>query len=679
MKPNPTSRHPLELFQRAGFWRGPCLACALWLVGESNVTAATFSDWQYHQELQVPSATLVKINLPIATLDAAQPGLEDLRVLDGNGNEVPYLIERPRPTGKVVREAKQFRDTLTADATVITLETGFTQPVDGITLTTPAASFIKAVQVEGSTDGINWRTLAAGQPIFRQPNGASRLLISIPAGGWPFLRLTVDNRRSPPVPFTSARIHAAAAEAVPGELVSVQITDRTESPDETRLTLNLGAARLDLSDVEIKTTDPLFTRQVTLIAPEVVENVVKERKLATSVIYRVAVEGQPTAAQLSFPLELQTPTRELLLLIQNDDSLPLQISTVHARRRPVYLMFLPRQGGTYSVLTGNRRATAPRYDLAPLGSNLKATTVSSLQLSPLAPNPDYRAAEALPEVAASGSALDTSAWTYRKRVSVARVGVQQLELDLEVLAHAQASFADVRLLSDGKQLPYIREHTSAIRSLTPTVTPANDPKKPKLSRWSIKLPHRSLPLLRLVCETHAPLFKRDVTLYEEVTDDRGHKYQRTLGQVAWVQTPEHKLRQLVLPLASAPSGDTLFLEINNEDNPPIDLSKFELAYPVTRILFKAALETPVYLYYGNRRADFPRYDLSLVAAQMLAADKTSVQLGSEEKLKKSSWHEQTSLAGGSRLIFWVVLALVVVVLLFVIGRLLPKSSPPPDA
>ncbi len=652
------------------------LACALWLVGGSNVTAATFSDWQYRQELQVPSATLVKINLPMDTLDAAQPGLEDLRVLDSNGNEVPYLIERPRPNGKVIREPKQFRDSLMADATVITLETGFTQPVDGITLTTPAASFIKAVQVEGSADGKNWRTLAAGQPIFRQPNGASRLLIPLSAEVWPFLRLTVDNRRSPPVPFTGARIHAAATEAVPSELVSVQITDRTESPDETRLTLNLGAALLDLSDLEIETVDPLFARKVTLVAPEVVENVVRERKLATSVIYRVAVEGQPTAAQLSFPLELQTPARELLLLIQNDDSLPLQISTVHAKRRLVYLIFLPRQGGKYSVLTGNRRATAPRYDLATLGSNLKATTVSSLHLSPLAPNPDYRAAEALPEVVASGSALDTSAWTYRKRVSVARVGVQQLELDLEVLAHAQASFADVRLVSDGKQLPYIREHTSAIRSLTPTVTPTNDPKKPKISRWSIKLPHRSLPLLRLLCETHAPLFKRDVTLYEEVMDDRGHKYQRTLGQAAWVQTPEHKLRQLVLPLGSPPSGDTLFLEINNEDNPPIDLDKFVLAYPVTRVLFKAASEMPVYLYYGSRRADFPRYDLSLVAAQMLAADKTSVQLGNEETLKKSSWHEQTSLAGSSRLIFWAVLALVVVVLLFVIGRLLPKQSPP---
>lgn len=680
MKLNPTSRRRSEPFHRVQMVATQrfILALSLWFSLAGDAGAATFSDWQYRQEIQITSPGLVKINLPVDTLDAALPGLEDLRVLDNTRNEVPYLIERPRPTGKVVRDAKHFQDSLTQDFTVITLETGFTEPIDGITLTTPAGSFIKAVQVEGSAGKKGWRSLATGQPIFRQSNGFSQLYVAVPPGAWPFLRLTVDNRRSPPVPFTGARIHAAAAEAVPSEPLKVQITDRIESPGESRLTLNFDAARLNLAELEIEASDPLFTRKVTLVAQELVENVVREKTLATAVIYRVAAEGQPAARQLKFPLELQTPSRELLLLIQNDDSPPLQISAVRAQRRPVYLIFLPRQSGTHSILTGNRRATAPRYDLASLGSNLKAVTVLPSQFSSLAANPDYRATETLPEVSASGSALDVSPWIYRKRVPISRVGVQQLELDPVVLSHALPGFADLRLLSNGKQLPYILEHTSGIRSLSPKVTLTDDAKIPKLSRWSIKLPYRSLPLLRLVCETRTPLFKRDVLLYEEVADDRGRKFQRVLGQASWVQTPERQSRQLVLPLSGPASSDTLFLEINNEDNPPIDLEKFELAYPVTRVLFKAALEAPVYLYYGNHQAGPPRYDLSLVAAQILATDKTVVLPGGEEQLKKSSWREQTPVGSGG-VIFWAVLGLVVVVLLFVIARLLPKSSPPPTA
>ena len=71
---------------------------------------------------------------------------------------------RPRPS----RARNHFKFRSTPTATVITLETGLAQPLDGVTLESPAANFIKAVRVEGSADGQNWQTLAQGQPIFRQ-------------------------------------------------------------------------------------------------------------------------------------------------------------------------------------------------------------------------------------------------------------------------------------------------------------------------------------------------------------------------------------------------------------------------------------------------------------------------------------------------------------------------------
>ena len=66
--------------------------------------------------------------------------------------------------------------------TVIVLETGLAQPLDAVTLETPAMNFIKAVRVESSNDGKNWQILAQGRPIFRQPYGAANLKISFPAG-----------------------------------------------------------------------------------------------------------------------------------------------------------------------------------------------------------------------------------------------------------------------------------------------------------------------------------------------------------------------------------------------------------------------------------------------------------------------------------------------------------------
>ena len=143
------------------------------------------AEWQHEQPFNVPASGLVKLSLPVETLDAARPALEDLRLFDDAGNEVPYLIERPVPVEKIVQNVKSFHVSLTSSNTAIVLETGLTQPLDDVTLETPARSFLKPVRVEGSTDLKRWQILEQGQPIFRQPDGVSRLHVSFPAGTWP--------------------------------------------------------------------------------------------------------------------------------------------------------------------------------------------------------------------------------------------------------------------------------------------------------------------------------------------------------------------------------------------------------------------------------------------------------------------------------------------------------------
>ena len=414
------------------------------------------AEWQHEQPFNVPAPGLVKLSLPVETLDAARPALEDLRLYDDAGNEVPYLIERPVPVVKVVQNVKSFHVSLTPSNTVIVLETGLTQPLDDVTLETPAGSFIKPVRVEGSTDLKRWQILEQGQPIFRQPDGASRLHVSFPAGTWPWLRLTVDDQRTPPIPFTGAHIHVAVTESAPTEWMPVTIAERDENPGETRLALNLGAANLNLTAVQIETAEPLFTRHVTLAVPQVSEDTIHEQTIGQGVIYRVAVEGQPASESLLVPLESQVRSRELLLFIHNQDSPPLPITAVRVERRPVYLVFLARQAGAYHLLTGNGHCAAPRYDLAALDMNLKSVAVAPIKLPPPANNPDYRAPEVLPGIEETGAALDVTAWKYRKPVKITRDGAQQLELDLDVLGHATAGLSGLAAVA--RQQPGALHH-----------------------------------------------------------------------------------------------------------------------------------------------------------------------------------------------------------------------------
>ena len=640
--------------------------------GAGSQAAPLPAEWQQEQRFDAGTAGVLKLSLPTATLDAARPGLEDLRLYDDAGREMPYLIERPKPVGKIIQDAKSFQVSVNASTTVLTLEAGLAQPLDGVALETPAGAFLKAVRIEGSAEGQRWRTLARGQPIFRQPGGVSQLHLAVPGGTWPWLRFTVDDQRSQPIPFTGARVHAAVVEPVPAEAVPVTIIGHDESPGQSRLTVSLGAANLDIAGIEIDTPEPLFTREVKVVVPQVEEGAIREEPLAHGVIYRVAIEGQPVSGSLTVPIESLVRSRTLVLLIENKDSPPLPIRAVLAERRPVYLVFLARSAGPYHLLSGNSRCAAARYDLAALGANLKTVAVAPLQFSPLTDNPNYRPPEVLVGIQEGGTALDVSDWKYRKTVKLTRPGAQRIELDLDVLSHTQPGYGDLRLVSAGKQLPYILEPTSISRSLTPTVTTTSDKKDPQLSRWIIKLPRPGLPLTRLSCTARTPLFQREVSLYEELSDDRGEKYRRPLGTASWVKTPDRASKQFMLKLDAPPNSDTLVLETRNGDNPPIELETFQAFYPATRILFKASPANELLLYYGNPRAVAPRYDLSLVAGQLLTADQSEATLAAEEKLK-TSWSEGHR-PGTGGVVFWGMLAVVVVVLLVIISRLLPQSN-----
>lgn len=615
-----------------------------------------------------PQPGLTRLDLPAATLDAARPNLEDLRLLDPTGREVPYAIERPVAGTIVTHRPRQLITQLQNQQTRLHLTTGVTEPLDAITFETPAHQFIKPVTLEGSTGGDQWQTLVTGQPIFRQ-GGATQLTVRFPAGVWPFLRVTIADQRADAIGLTGVWLHAVAGKPAPTVAAPARIVEQTESEGATRLVLDLEAGHLTVASVRLAVADALFTRSVRLAVREMTGDAVTERTLGQGTIFRVDVPGQPPVAQLEIAGDFPVPGRELLVIVEQEDNPPLRITGVAVGRRPVGVTFLATTAEPYQLLTGNPRCAAPRYDVAALAPRLKDNSAPT-PVGPLTLHPQYRPTEPLPEIENLGSPLDVRAWGYRKRVGLEAAGVQELELDLDVLARSAGH--DLRLIRDGQQRPYVMDRGSRTRKLTPTVTVTGDPKRPSLSRWRLQLSHARLPVTRLSCTSPSPLFQRTMRLYEEPKDSRGETDRRELGSATWTRTGAAR-SALVIPLNNPPVTDTLVLETDNGDNPAITLENFTVSVPVPRLLFKAPVEPATFLYYGNPPAAAPRYDLALIAPRLLAAAKGQAHLAAEEALKSSPVGEFFGLAGPRRWIFWGALIVVVVVLLGVLTRLLPKA------
>lgn len=660
---------PPKLGEKPRLGLGRIASVALWL--GPLLHGAEFPEWAVRAPVRVEASGLTRLQLSAGVLDASRADLADLRLADPGGREVPLLLRPIEPSPTVRRPVVSFRPILSGSQTVLTLETGTDVPLDAVVLQTPERGFIKAVRVEGSKDGSTYQLLAEGLPIFQQA-GAHERTLRFPAGIWTWLRLSIDDERTRAVAFTGAEVQSAATIDTPEEPVAATVTSRDEADGNTRLVLDLGGAHFTLATLELQTSEPLFQREVSLRIPELADDEIREVEVATGTVYSMGVGTRAEFRRTAMTVNRQIPGREVILLIRNGDSPPLPLSGIRLTRRPIEALFHATGPGAYLLYTGHTRSPAPRYDLAGLAAGLSAAPAVVVTPGPLEPNPAYRAPETLPGLAELAATLDPKAWRFRKTTTLRRPGVQQLELDADVVSRAQANWSDLRLVRGDRQVPYLIERPSLTRGLAPEVSVVPDPRNPSRSRWKLTLSHSNLPLTRLECRTRTALFQRTVRVWEEVPDGRGGRYERELGQAHWQRTAGDKNPNLSLAITTPPRTATLFVETDNGDNPPLELESFRVVYPVTRLVFKSA-EAPM-LYYGNPHAVAPRYDVALVAGHLMAADKSVAEPGAEEVLKPAPWSDGEPLTGVRGWIFWGVLALVVAGLLTILARLVPQGG-----
>jgi len=630
--------------------------------------------WEYAQELSIPAPGLVELALPPAALDQALGGLEDVRIIDGAGREVPYLFrEKPRLPVRTEAVATEISQSGVEDATVAVYRTAAAGTVDTITLRTPARDFIKPVTVEASDDRTRWRPLAIRYPVFRQADGSERLAIRVAPGRYPYLRITVGDARERPIPLASVTTYQTPPESAAAEVVTVALDAVATSGTRTRLLLNLPARHLSPRRIVLDPDDPVFSREVAVAVRTTVDGEAREQVIASSRIHRVSLAGVSRSEVLSIPLSAQPLAgRTLVVTVENGDSPPLSL------RQPVRVTFeLPRlrfsarPGERYALAVGNRQAKPPRYDLAALPALGELPAVALAIPGRLERNPAFKAEEAAKGAPAEGAAIDGSRWRRSRGVSCQGSGVQALEVPPEVLSRSP-SLGDVRLVSGGRQIPYILERGCLARRLDATLEPLPVERGERVNRRRVRLPQAGLPLEEIRCTVADLVFRRDVGVYEELPPERGGR--RPLGSATWERRGQPGGALFAVGLGGRPVRGALVMEMDDGDNAPLALKECSVGWHTARLLFKAPAAATVTLLYDNPDAGASRYDLALLADELLAADAASATLAPDEGRERSAGTAFPE--GWERWALWSALALVVTVLIVVIAKLLPSQPPP---
>jgi hypothetical protein len=192
-----------------------------------------------------------------------------------------------------------------------------------------------------------------------------------------------------------------------------------------------------------------------------------------------------------------------------------------------------------------------------------------------------------------------------------------------------------------------------------------------ISEHPLTLPYAGLPAATLTLDTGARVFTRHVVLGRARGADRSHRepWFQSLAQADWIHGDSVTAASaLVLPVTSLDTAD-LVLRVEEGDNAPLPLASARLMLPGYRLRFYRGAGESLRLAYGRPNLEAPRYDIQLLAADVLGQPATEIRA-----LAEPSERASMTLSNLSPRVFWGVLGIAVVILLGIVVRLVRNAS-----
>lgn len=267
-----------------------------------------------------------------------------------------------------------------------------------------------------------------------------------------------------------------------------------------------------------------------------------------------------------------------------------------------------------------------------------------------------------PEAGRAGAPLDVEEFPYAREVLQREPGLVALTLDDAVLGHSH--LGDLRIAdANGRQIPYLRE-----RSPDPLIVELPAPEKvedERRSRYRLQMPYPRLPEARLIVDTTGGIFERSAHLEGPLSRRGEPKWVEAARP--WRHTGPGPAPPLTLDVP-ANAGKTVDLVLDEGDNAPLPLGRMRLHLETWTLRFFHPGGRGVRLLYGRNDLGEPRYDLSLIAAQLDPTQAREVTLAPEPAA------DRKDSARVPRGLFWGALVAAVAVLLLVLARLVREEG-----
>lgn len=300
----------------------------------------------------------------------------DLRLVDSTGDYVPYLLRSETPETQVQDQTLlPVSSSVDAKTETITIENKNAHKLSQLVLTLRNKAQSTPVQLSGSDEGQQWFDINSDivlSPSYEMHADTFDQQISFSTVSYKYLRLTVRVYKSIPINIIRAAVQKPVLTSGKYSAIPAPKITQRDSAKRSYVLLEYQD-NYTIDQIDINATGPKFYhRQISFYTPD------------TSGWMPVGTAVLSSAG--GNEITLSTRTKQLLIIIENEDNKPLHIDSVLTLQLNSYLLGYLDADRNYFVVFGNAKAQKPNYDLAYFEDSIRSHVLKEISCGPISKN-----------------------------------------------------------------------------------------------------------------------------------------------------------------------------------------------------------------------------------------------------------------------------------------------------
>jgi hypothetical protein len=346
--------------------------------------------WQYTAEVTVKDAPVEYCALMLSpdVYNVARTDLADIRLINSDGNQIPYILARDEDRTETVKYNPTIlnRSTDANGNALATLDFGEQTVKNSIEVETTGDNFRRAVKFEGSNDNVEFFTIVDRAYIFAvsDKNRHRFSTIDLPNNDYRYIRITVSPMTAEETKPAINEVRAFKIEKKPAQKQIVEMTQTEHTEDvnyhSSNYVYDLKFSRLPVVEIELNVDDSSFYRCVTIQGrdastqkikidsednrPRFSEVEVPWNTITTDAIYRYTDAAGKKYERLILPINYRGAYKYIRVVVSNYDDQPITIRSASAKMMPHRIIFPFGANKSGRIYVGNDSASQPQYDLA---------------------------------------------------------------------------------------------------------------------------------------------------------------------------------------------------------------------------------------------------------------------------------------------------------------------------